>query len=150
MSTSLGTRWPTEERQHVYEHQHVLDAAERLWSRVDKTGECWLWLGARGGGGRYGTISIAGHMRPAHRIAFESVHGLVPTASELDHLCREPLCVRPSHLEVVSHAENMRRIRKARCEVHQVDLPLTGPRRRCHVCDAGYSRAYRARRRAAA
>jgi hypothetical protein len=37
-------------------------------------------------------------------------HGEWPTPGmELDHLCRVHLCCLPAHLEVVSHAENLRR-----------------------------------------
>jgi len=34
---------------------------------------------------------------------------VVPQGLELDHLCRVSHCVRPEHLEAVTHAENVRR-----------------------------------------
>lgn len=44
-----------------------------------------------------------------HVAAYEMLVGPVPDGLELDHLCRNPRCCNPSHLEPVTHAENMRR-----------------------------------------
>lgn len=40
---------------------------------------------------------------------YEMMVGKIPEGFELDHLCRTRSCVRPDHLEPVTHAENMRR-----------------------------------------
>lgn len=88
-----------------------------FWSKVNRNGPlpderpelgpCWVWTGAhdRLGYGRDGR-QHTGSSRLAHVIAYESLHGPVPSGLELDHLCRRPACVRPSHLEPVSHREN--------------------------------------------
>jgi hypothetical protein len=49
----------------------------------------------------------------AQRFAFGAANGWVPLTGhwEIDHLCRVRNCVRPSHLEAVSAAENRRRAR---------------------------------------
>ncbi len=115
--------------------------SERFWEKVDKSGDCWLWTASRDTTG-YGCIRVAGVLRVAHRVAFEMAFGA--TALELDHLCRVRACVNPSHLEPVTHAENMRRgawARKTHCprghaydETNTCRHAATGNRycRECH------------------
>ena len=80
---------------------------ERFWSKVDRSGECWLWTAGLCHG--YGRFTLDGAHHPAHRVAYEWLIGPIPPGLELDHLCRTPACVRPDHLEPVTHAENTRR-----------------------------------------
>lgn len=95
--------------------------AERLWEKVDKNGptpehrpdlgHCWIWTankvrngyGTLGAGGKYGGMVLA------HRTAYELEVGPIPTGIQLDHLCRNRACVRPSHLEPVTQRENILR-----------------------------------------
>lgn len=72
---------------------------ERFWARVQKTDGCWLWMGARKQGdyGRFFPGKPGGYL--AHVYAYMTVNGPVPKGLELDHLCRNPPCVRPDHLE---------------------------------------------------
>lgn len=109
---------------HVPTGRSVLD---RLWMRVFRTAWCWVWLGPLMLGGRYGGISVQGKTKPAHKVAWESVNGPVPEGLELDHLCRNRRCVRPDHLEPVTHLENMRRGARAQ------EVPLRGYRCRFHA-----------------
>lgn len=83
----------------------VGDDVARFWSKVEKTDGCWLWTGAKTQWG-YGNFYLAGRYLAAHRVAFEWAKGPVPTDRELDHLCRVRHCVRPDHLEAVTHREN--------------------------------------------
>lgn len=87
--------------------------AERLWEKVDVGHPlgCWMWTGGshplgygviRRGGREEGTVG-------AHRAAYELLVGGCPDGFELDHLCCNPPCVNPDHLEPVTHAENARR-----------------------------------------
>src|SRR5215468_7462560 len=69
---------------------------------------CWEWIGARDSRG-YGNVRVNGRVRKAHCVLYEVVRGRIPPELESDHLCRVPWCVNPSHLELVSHAENVRR-----------------------------------------
>lgn len=81
---------------------------DRFWSKVDKTGECWIWTAYRNKGG-YGTYRDGRTMSLAHRVSYRAVRGDVPEGKELDHLCRNRSCVRPDHLEPVSRRENIAR-----------------------------------------
>lgn len=54
----------------------------------------WLWLEAR----------------PRTREAlFEAYHELQCSGLELDHMCVNPRCVNPMHLDPVTHSENVQR-----------------------------------------
>lgn len=89
----------------------TFDEAVRFWSKVDITDGCWEWTGAKDerGYGRLMVMTPEGRRpRFAHRIGFLETVGSLPD-EELDHLCRNPSCVRSDHLEPVSHAENVRR-----------------------------------------
>src|SRR5262245_50217783 len=69
---------------------------------------CWEWIGARDSRG-YGNVKVGRHVRKAHRVVYEALRGPIPTPMECDHRCRVPWCVNPAHMELVSHAENVRR-----------------------------------------
>lgn len=90
-------------------------AEQRFWAKVDAEGDCWEWLGARWHGyGRFtlgkdsglSAIKVA-----AHRWAYEYLIGPIPDGLELDHLCMNPPCVNPDHLEPVPHIVNIERSR---------------------------------------
>jgi hypothetical protein len=81
---------------------------ELIYSRTDRSGECWLWLGGYLKDG-YGQISIASKLWLAHRASFTIFRGPIPPTLQLDHLCRVRACVNPDHLEPVTNAENCRR-----------------------------------------
>ena len=69
---------------------------------------CWVWQRSTTQGyGRKG--AGASRSVPAHRFYWERENGPVPAGLQLDHLCRNHPCVRPSHLEPVTSTENVRR-----------------------------------------
>ncbi len=80
----------------------------RFWSKVDKSGDCWLWMASTKDTG-YGQFFVNGTMVRAHRLAYELMVGPVPDGLQLDHLCRVRNCVNPEHLEPVTTQENTRR-----------------------------------------
>jgi len=89
-------------------YQRGSSLAERFWSQVSKTNGCWTWQGAKSGNG-YGTFKIGQVTVSVHRYAYEQVVGLIPVGLEIDHLCRNLICVRPDHMEAVTHRENVQR-----------------------------------------
>ena len=82
--------------------------SERFWRLVTKTDECWVWGGAKDPKG-YGRFRLHGKAKLAHRVAFEMLRGSADPALVIDHLCRNPPCVNPAHMELVTTGENTRR-----------------------------------------
>lgn len=101
----------------------VSDVEQRFWKHVKNgpipdyrpdLGPCVLWTGALNpkGYGQINTGSTATRrsvVKQAHRVAYELFVGPIPDGLQIDHLCRVRSCVRPSHLEVVTAVENIRR-----------------------------------------
>jgi hypothetical protein len=87
------------------------DPLDRLMRRVDRRdgeGGCWIWQGATKNG--YAVVSVGGHeSRGAygHRLAYERLVGSIPASAVLHHLCEQPRCVNPAHLEPVTRREHL-------------------------------------------
>lgn len=95
---------------------------ERFWSKV-KGGDvltCWEWTGSRtelGYGRFYASVGGKSRKLAAHRVAFHLMRADIldnPTM-HLDHLCSNPPCVNPWHLDVVDwQANTLRAIERGR------------------------------------
>lgn len=134
---------------------------ERLWWRVNKTGTCWLWTDKPDSNG-YGVIVLEdGRNYKVHRVVYELCVVPIPKGLEIDHLCRNRICVNPEHMEPVTTRVNIMRgngimakeARQTHCKYgHPFDatntiIHYTGGRS-CLECHRTASREYAARRRA--
>jgi HNH endonuclease len=85
---------------------------EAIYLRIspEPTSGCWLWEGSHDARG-YGVCRDpnTGTMRGVHRVVFEIERGPIAPGMTLDHLCRNPACVNPDHLEPVPHRVNLAR-----------------------------------------
>ncbi len=145
------------------------DPVKRFWSKVDTDGPvvsdlgpCWRWLGKPHESG-YGRISPApGLTVYAHRYSYELLVHRIPVDLQIDHLCRNTMCVKPDHLEPVTQRVNQLRgegpaavnARKTHCpkghplageHLYSHTTRIGGPGRRCRTCNTQSAREYRAR-----
>lgn len=129
-----------------------------FWLRVWPRGDCWEWRGTRLRSG-YGVFRSERGMQDrgqllAHRYAFELTKGPIPPGMHVDHVCRHPWCVRPSHLVLATPRENVlrgqgasaRNARKTHCpRGHEYTAENIGSDtrggRRCAQCRNAQARA---------
>lgn len=136
---------------------------QRFWSKVNVSGDCWLWQGPRTTNG-YGNLrwGNADHMA-AHRYSYALHHGPIADGLFVCHRCDTPTCVRPEHLFLGTHRDNMRDcaakgriyspLGAASCcpnghAYTDENTARTDSGRRCRTCLARSRRAVSARRRA--
>jgi hypothetical protein len=76
--------------------------------------DCWLWTGNIIGNG-YGMIPLPKRHKSkesgvyAHRYSWQLHNSPIKEGMTVDHLCHQKSCLNPSHMEIVSLAENGRR-----------------------------------------
>lgn len=138
----MGSRWG-------------MSRTERFWQKVTIRSdyECWPWNGfvRRGYGVMWmGTRRGDRRTKPAHRYAYEQMHGPIPSWLVMDHLCRNTTCVNPAHLEPVTIGENTKRGAAAQTECkygHPRRMERPAKKRECLECKRLRNAVYQTCRR---
>lgn len=100
-----------------FPHGYIIRTAlDRFADKIALTDSgCIEWIASTQGEG-YGQFFRGGRTGPgqhgkiaAHRWSYEYHVGPIPNGLEIDHLCRNRLCVNPEHLEPVTSQENISR-----------------------------------------
>lgn len=112
-SDEASDPWPTPDRWYELAKKQ----ADRFWSKVDKSGDCWIWTAGRSSE-NYGRFQINEkgwrNGRPvqknvvAHRLAWELTNGPVSDDLVVMHICDNPPCCNPAHLRPGTQGENVR------------------------------------------
>jgi|SRR6266436_10149715 len=137
------------------------EEARDFWTKVDMNGpkkpwmrkRCWIWrafLTKKG----YASITFRSKKTYAHILSYLIHIGPIGEGLEIDHKCRTTNCIRPSHLQAITHRENMLRgntivtMQTARTHCPK-NHPLSGEnlyvyagKRGCFICRREQSNSY--------
>lgn len=76
---------------------------ERFEAKVDRSGDCHLWTGAKTAGG-VGQIRVQGKLRTAAQVGWELEHGSLSAGDRIRSCAINKLCVRVEHLALKTPA----------------------------------------------
>ena len=71
---------------------------------------CWIWTGYvsdQSAAKCYGRVVWQGNAWKTHRAAYETWNGTIPKNMHVCHTCDRPQCIRPDHLFLGTHTDNM-------------------------------------------
>lgn len=80
----------------------------RFWSKVDikdNKEDCWNWTAGTTQG--YGMFWLYDKQVLANRVAYILSKGDIPDELQVHHICNNPTCCNPNHLELGGHFKNM-------------------------------------------
>ncbi len=84
-----------------------MDLIDRFMAKVHKSESgCWNWTAYKDKRG-YGKFIVNNKPELAHRVVWWIFKGPIPDGLEMNHLCENPGCVNPDHLQAVTHKQNM-------------------------------------------
>ena len=131
--------------------------------QIEPTNNCWIWFGSIGGDLRktsYGRLFYNSKNVMAHRFSYEFFNKkVIQVGNEIDHICRNSLCVNPKHLQEITALENTMRnnnpmsinARKTHCiRGHKLSgknlYTAKNGTRKCITCIKFRAREYRERK----
>jgi hypothetical protein len=114
--------------------QYTPALLHRFWSKVDRSGDCWIWTGRVNRGG-YGCFDVGRGSELAHRVAFKIAVGPIPDDLCVLHHCDVRNCVYPDHLWLGTQRDNaLDMVAKGRHGLHVYpDRAARGVRNGAHI-----------------
>ena len=119
---------------------------------------CWIWTASKGGHG-YGDLRTKHAHYTSHRLSWLIHYGDIPEGMFVCHKCDTRLCVRPDHLFLGTHQDNMADMRRKKrhggpsrkneekqlaiCGHLFTDSEGSKGARQCRPCIKAYQEAYR-------
>lgn len=135
--------------------------AEKFWSllRKDEASGCWEWTRStdNAGYGQLAFVAVTKNHQPtkAHRVAWALAKNngeLPPPGTHIHHICANPLCCNPDHLQLATAREHVTIHYGDRCprghgpEHWRIRGKSQNNARYCRECDKERNRANRAAR----
>lgn len=126
----------------------------RFWPKVNKTSQgCWEWTAGTNdkGYGVFGTYKLGKHkskLEYSHRISYMiSSDKAIPFGMVVDHMCGNPKCLNPDHLQLLRISENSAqgaaRLVKNICETCSKPRHVSPSGRTvCRSCTNAYGKKY--------
>jgi len=125
---------PQETRRQSRNNRHIWPLEvlmQRFWAKVERTSSCWLWSRGVFTNG-YGCFFDGRRNVQAHRMSYELVIGQIPRGMLVRHVCDVRRCVRPEHLILGTHEDNVADQVERRARIsppsppqrRQIDLPF--------------------------
>lgn len=89
----------------------------RLRVEVDDN-DCWNWAKRLKNG--YPIVKWGKSQAQVHRLSLEAKHGKPLGTQAAHHICANPACVNPDHLQPVTHRDNVAEMLQRRCYLDRI------------------------------